>query len=128
VYDDEGNLLEEKPEDANEVEKRKKIAVVRNKIEEAIQRAKSSKEALDFLVSSVLNIGDSLGHIVPSIVQPTQEEYENFISCKITPEIQIHPPNDVRSKGRSKRIKRAKELLKPRKGKNAKNMVKEPHV
>jgi hypothetical protein len=34
VYDDEGNLLEEKPEDVNEVEKRKKIAVIRNKVED----------------------------------------------------------------------------------------------
>ena len=120
MYDDEGNLLEEKVEDANEVEKRKKKAVIRNKIEDLIQRAKSSNEAMDFLVSSVLNIDESLGHIVPSTVQPTQEEYENFIGCKIPEEIQIHPPNDVRSKGRSKRIKRAKELPKPRKGKNAK--------
>lgn len=83
---------------------------------------------MDFLVSSVLDIGQSLGHIVSNMVQPTQEEYDNFIGCKIPADIQIHPPNDVRSKGRSKRIKRAKELLKPRKGKNAKNMVKEPHV
>jgi hypothetical protein len=45
---------------------------------------------------------------------------KNFIGCKILEEIQIHPPNDVRSKGRSKRIKRAKELPKPRKMKNLK--------
>jgi hypothetical protein len=126
VYDDEGNLLEEKPEDANEVEKRKKIAVIRNKIEESIQRAKSSNEAMDFLVSSVLNINVSMGHIVPSTVQPSQQEYENFIGCNIPEEIHIHPPNDVRSKGRSKRIKRAKELPKPRKGKKAKKLKKDP--
>jgi hypothetical protein len=124
VYDEEGNLLEEKPKDANEVKQRKKIALVRNKIEDLVQRAKGSNEAMDFLVSSVLNIDDSLGHIVPSTLQPAQEEYENFIGCKIPEEIQIHPPNDVRSKGRSKRIKRAKELPKPRKGKNAKKLLK----
>jgi hypothetical protein len=94
--------------------------VIRNKIEDSIQRAKSSKEAMDFLVSSVLNINDSLGQIVPSMVQPSQQEYENFIGCEIPEEIQIHPPNDVRSKGRSKRTNRAKELPKHRKGKNAK--------
>jgi hypothetical protein len=126
VYDDEGNLLEEKVEDANEVEKRKTMAAVRNKIEDLIQRASSSKEAMDFLLSSVRNIDDSLGHIVPSMVQPIQEEYENYIGCKIPEEIQIHPPNDVRSKGRSKRIKRAKELTKPRKRLNAKKLMKEP--
>jgi hypothetical protein len=68
----------------------------------------------------VLKIDESLGHIIPCTVQRSQQEYENFIGCKILEEIQIHPPNDVRSKGRSKRIKRAKELPKPRKMKNLK--------
>jgi hypothetical protein len=31
VFDEEGNLLEEKPVDANEVERRKKIAAVRKR-------------------------------------------------------------------------------------------------
>jgi hypothetical protein len=43
VYDDEGNLLEEKVKDANEVEKRKTMTAVRNKIEDLIQRASSLK-------------------------------------------------------------------------------------
>jgi hypothetical protein len=51
---------------------------------------------------------------VSSMVQPTQEEYKNFIGCKIPADIQIHSPNNVRSKCRSKRIKRAKELPKPK--------------
>jgi hypothetical protein len=38
VYDEEGNLLDEKLIDANEVEKKKKIVAVRNKIEDLIQR------------------------------------------------------------------------------------------
>jgi hypothetical protein len=50
VYDDEGNLLEEKPEDVNEVGKRRKIAIIRNKIEGSIQRAKTSSEAMDFFI------------------------------------------------------------------------------
>jgi uncharacterized protein YggE len=75
--------LEEKPEDVNEVEKRKKIAVIRNKVEDSIQRAKSSSEAMDFLVSSVLKIDESLRYIVPSTMQASQQEYaesqaENF--------------------------------------------------
>jgi hypothetical protein len=41
VYDEEDNSLDEKPIDAIEVEKRKKIVEVRNKIEDLIQRAKS---------------------------------------------------------------------------------------
>jgi hypothetical protein len=51
-------------------------------------------------------------------VQATQEEYEGFIGCKISEQIKIHSPIDIRSKGRSRRIKRAKELPKPHKRKN----------
>jgi hypothetical protein len=83
VYDEEGNLLDEKPIDANEVEKKIKIAAVQNKIEDLIQRAKSSHEGVDFLVSSVMNIGASFDHIAPNSVQATQEEYKCFIDCKI---------------------------------------------
>jgi hypothetical protein len=70
VYGDEGNLLEEKVKDANEVEKRKMMVVIRNKMEDLIQRASSSKGVMDFLLSSVRNIDNSLGHIAPSTVQP----------------------------------------------------------
>jgi hypothetical protein len=117
-YDDEGTLLEEKPLDADEVGRRKKIAAVRNKIEDLIQRAKNSNEGTDFLVTSVMNINASFGQYVPRTVQATQEEHESFIGCRIPEQIEIHPPTDVRSMGRSKRIKRAKELPKPCKGKN----------
>jgi hypothetical protein len=111
VYDEEGNLLDEKPINANELEKRKKIAALRNKIEDLIQRAKTSHEGMDFLVSSVMNIEASFDHIAPSSVQATREEYDGFIGCKIPYQIEIHPPTDIRSKGRSKRIKKVKELL-----------------
>lgn len=114
-------MLDEKALDAIEVEKRKKISLVRNKIEDLIQRTKTSNEGMDFLVSSILNIEASIDNLVPSTMQNTQEEYENFIGCELPDQIEIHPPNDVRSKGRSKRIKRAKELPKSRRGKNAKN-------
>jgi hypothetical protein len=56
MYDEEGNLLDEKPIDAHEVKRRKEISTVRNKVEDLIQHAKSSKEGMDFLVSSVMNI------------------------------------------------------------------------
>jgi hypothetical protein len=102
VYDDEGNILEEKVKDTNEVGKRKMMAVVRNKMEDLIQRTSSSKEVMYFLLLSVWNIDDSLRHIIPSTVQPIQEEYENYIGYKIPEEIKIHPPNNVPSKGKRK--------------------------
>jgi hypothetical protein len=106
--------------------KRKMMTVVRNKIEDVIQRASSSKETMNFLLSSVRNIDDSLGQIVLSMVQPINKEYENYIGYKIPEEIQIHPPNDVRSKEMSKRIKRTKKLPKARKILNAMKLMKEP--
>jgi hypothetical protein len=92
---------------------------VQNKIDDLIERAKSLHEGMYFLVSSVMNIEVSFDHIAPSSVQAPQEEYEGFIGCKIPEQIEIHPPTDIRSKGRSKRIKRAKELPKTRKRNSA---------
>jgi hypothetical protein len=83
VFDDEGNLLEEKPEDPNEVERRKNKAAVRTNVEDLIQRAKSSKDGMDFLRSSVKSIETSFGRIVPTTVQAHQQGYESFIGCTI---------------------------------------------
>jgi hypothetical protein len=55
-----------------------------------IQRAKNSNEGTDFLVTSVINIDASFDQIVPSTVQVTQEEYESFISCRISEQVEIH--------------------------------------
>jgi hypothetical protein len=96
--------------DANEVEIRKKITTMRNIVEDLIQRAKSSNGGLDFLVSNMMNIEASFNKIIPSRVQGTQEEYEGFIGCKIPDQIQIHPPTDVHSRGRSKRIRELKSF------------------
>lgn len=63
MYDEEGNLLDEKSLDADEVDRRKKVATVRNKVEDMIQQAKSSKEGIEFLVASIMNIQDSLGSL-----------------------------------------------------------------
>jgi hypothetical protein len=74
---------------------------------------------MDFLVSSMMNIDASLGQIVPTTMQTRQEEYEGFIGGQISEQIDIHPPTNVRSKERSKRIQKAKKLPKPCKRKNA---------
>jgi hypothetical protein len=66
-----------------------------------------------------MNMEGTLGQIVPSTMQSRQQEYEGFIGCQIPEQVHIHPPTDVRSKGRSKRIKKSKELPKSRKRKNA---------
>ena len=111
MYDEHGNLIEEKATDSLNEATRKKISVVRNKLEDLIQRAKQSDEGMDFLVASVLSIEEPLNQMVPNAVKHTrQEEYEAFIGCNIPTEVHIHPPTDVRTVGRCKRIKRGKEI------------------
>ena len=111
VYDVQGNLLEEKPTDSLDAAARKKISTVRNKFEDLIQTSKQSDEDIDFLLSSVLSIEEPLNQKVPAAVKSTKQgEYEAFIGCNIPTQVNIHPPNDVRSVGRSKRIKRGKEM------------------
>jgi hypothetical protein len=79
--------LDKKPIDANELERRKKIATLRNKFEDLIQRAKSSNKGLDLLVSNMMDVEASFDQIIPSTVQATREEYEGFIGCKIPEQI-----------------------------------------
>ena len=111
VYDEQGNLPEESPTDSLDAATRKKISTVRDKMEELIQKAKHSDEGMDFLTSSVLNIEAPLEQMIPAAAQSTrQEEYEAFIGCNIPAEVHIHPPADVRTVGRCKRIKRGKEI------------------
>jgi hypothetical protein len=94
-----------------DVAAKKKISAVRNKLEDLIKIAKQSDEGMDLLLSSVLSIEEPLSQKVPAAVKHTkQEEYEAFIGCNIPTQVNIHPQNDVRSLGRSKRIKRGKEM------------------
>jgi hypothetical protein len=109
-FDEEGNLLDKKPEHRMEVVMRKKISDVRNKFENLIQMAKQSEPGIEFLFSSLSNIQDPLQKIVPTTTITKQDEYEAFIGTKIPNEVEIHPPNDIKSKGRCKRIKKSKEI------------------
>jgi hypothetical protein len=61
--------LEEKLIYVNGVERKKKILAMQNRVEDLIQIAKTSKEGMYFLVSSVFNIETSFDHIVPSTMQ-----------------------------------------------------------
>jgi len=49
-----------------------------------------------------------------------QDEYESFLGSKIPKEVDIHPPNDVNSKGRCKRIKKSKETKEKKAGSKGK--------
>jgi hypothetical protein len=113
-FDDEGNLLDEKAKDPMEVAMRKKISDSRNKFEDLIQMAKNSEQAIDFLCSSLSNLMEPLQKIVPAATVSKQDEFETFLGGKIPHEVHIHPPTDIVSKGRCKRIPKSKEKKVPR--------------
>ncbi|KAG2538046.1 hypothetical protein PVAP13_9NG390273 [Panicum virgatum] len=108
-FDEEGNLLDEKPKDPREVAMRKKISESRNKFEDLIQMAKNSEQWMNFLYSSLSKLVEPLQNLTPAMRVDKQDEYESFLGNKITTEVDIHPRNDIGSKGRSKRIRKSKE-------------------
>ena len=116
-FDDEGNLLDEKAKDPIEVAMQKKISESRNKFEDLIQMAKNSEQAIDFLSSSLSNLVEPLQKIVPAATVSKEDEFEIFLGSKIPHEVDIHPPTDIVSKGRCKRIKKNKEKKESRKRK-----------
>jgi len=117
LFDDEGNLLDEKPKDSMNVAMRKKISDLHNKFEDLIQMAKNSEQGMDFLYSTLSNLVEPLQKIMPAASDNKQDEYESFLDSKIPNEVNIHPPNDVKSKGRCKRIKKSKNVKAPSKRK-----------
>ena len=116
-FDDEGNLLDEKAEDPKEVAMRNFFSDSRNKFEDLIQMAKNFEQGMEFLYSSLSNLVEPLQKIIPAATVTKQDEFESFLGSKIPHEVEIHPPNDIKSKGRCKRIKKSKEKKAPRKRK-----------
>jgi hypothetical protein len=109
--------LDEKAKDPKEVDLQKKISDSRNKFEDLIQMAKNSDSGMEFLFSSLANLEKPLKAMIPAASVTKQDEFESFLGTKIPNEVEIHPPTDVVSKGRSKRIKKSKEKKAPRKRK-----------
>jgi hypothetical protein len=89
----------------------------RNKFEDLIQMAKNSDQGMEFLYSSLSNLVEPLQKTIPAATVTKQDEFESFLGSKIPHEVEIHPPNDIKSKGRCKRIKKSKEKKAPRKRK-----------
>lgn len=114
-FDDDGNLLDEKARDPMELAMCKKISHSRNTFEDLVQMAKNSEAAIDFLCSSLSSLMEPLQKIVPAAAVSKQDEFETFLGGKIPDEVQIHPPTDIVSRGRVKRIMKSKEKKEPKK-------------
>ena len=79
---------------------RRKMSSAQNKFEDIFQRAKTSEEGIDVLIQNL----ESLSLLFDPSTQTRQQEQENFIGCSIPNDVQVHPPNDTRAKGKCKRI------------------------
>lgn len=78
----------------------RKMSTAHNKFEDIFQMAKTSKESMDILIQNL----ESLSLLFQSTPRTRQEEQESFIGISIPQNVQVHPPSDIRSKGKCKRI------------------------
>ncbi|TVU31018.1 hypothetical protein EJB05_22680 [Eragrostis curvula] len=100
--------------------------------------AKQSSDAMQLLRDGVFALGEKITEMVLAKELSTTEEFEEFLGCQIPSQVDIHPPNDIRSKGRIKRIKghadkgpqqnkndqkKKKNKRQPRKCRTCKNVV-----
>jgi hypothetical protein len=90
--------------------RREKNSASHNKFEDFIQMVKQSDQDLDLLFSILCDIQDPIEKIVPHASICKQDKFEAFIGTKIPKEVNIHLPNDIKLKGRCKRIKKNKEM------------------
>jgi hypothetical protein len=60
---------------------------------------------MQLLRDGVYALGDRITDMVPAKEQSRLEELEEILGSPIPMQVDIHPPNDIRSKGRIKRIK-----------------------
>ncbi|TVU23182.1 hypothetical protein EJB05_30217, partial [Eragrostis curvula] len=74
-------------------------------MESLFVQAKQSPDAMQLLRDGVFSLGEKISEMVPAKELSTTEEFEEFLGCQIPSQVDIHPPNDIRSKGRIKRIK-----------------------
>jgi hypothetical protein len=76
------------------------MSTAHNKFEDIFQMAKTSEESMDILIQNL----ESLSLLFQSTPRTRQEEQESFIGISIPQNVQVHPPSDIRSKGKCKRI------------------------
>ncbi|WVZ52126.1 hypothetical protein U9M48_003216 [Paspalum notatum var. saurae] len=89
--------------------------------------AKHSLDAMQILRDGVFAIGDKISDTVSAKELSIIEEFEEFLGCPIPMQVDIHPPNDICSMGRIKRIKgHADKGQQKNKNKQKKKNVRQP--
>ncbi|XP_037428374.1 protein FAR1-RELATED SEQUENCE 3-like [Triticum dicoccoides] len=104
-FDEDGILLEANESSSIDPEIQKLVSETRENMEELLVQAKQSQVGIQLLRDHIFALGEQLSTLVPAKEQTQTEEYEEFLGCSIPSEVDIHPPNDIRSRGRIKRLK-----------------------
>nr|XP_015645022.1 protein FAR1-RELATED SEQUENCE 5-like [Oryza sativa Japonica Group] len=104
VFDSEGTLLEESESTSTDPMMKKLVFDVFNTMEETIHLAKQSIDSMQLLKNGVLDIAKQVRQMVPATQRTRVSEIEEFLGCSIPTQIDIHPPNDVRAKGKCNRL------------------------
>jgi hypothetical protein len=105
MFDADGTLLEENTSRKNDPEMHKMLSEAFNLIEKVVLQAKQSPVAMRLLRDELVAVHEKLNFMVPGKERSQVEEFESYLGCSIPDKIDIHPPNDTRSRGRIKRIK-----------------------
>ena len=105
IFDEDGTLLGEIASSSMDIELQKMVADAYKKVEELISQAKQSHAGVQCFRDGIYALGDELNKIVPAKEKSQIQEFEEFLGYTIPDEVNIHPPNDIRSRGKIKRIK-----------------------
>jgi hypothetical protein len=128
VFDEDGILLEEIASSSMDIELKKTVADTCKKVEEMLAQAKQSPAGLQFFRDGIFALADELNKIVPAKIQTSVQEFQEFLGCTIPDEVSIHPPNDIRSRGKIKRIKGHSEKGAKQSKKSKKSKEKAPKL
>ena len=105
IYDSYGNLLEENERSSLDLAKRKMVSEIHHTLDDTIRLAEHSPEELEALLNTLLEMKKNVSERVTANCPSRQDEFEAYIGCTMPSEVEIHPPTDVHTKGRCKRIK-----------------------
>jgi hypothetical protein len=128
VFDEDGILLGEIASSSMDIELKKIVADTCKKMEEILTQAKQSLAGVQFFRDGIVALADGLDKIVPAKKQTPVQEIQEFLGCTIPDEVSIHPPNDIRSRGKIKRIKGHSEKGAKQNKKGKKSKEKSPQL
>ena len=84
---------------------KRKIDLVRNKLEDLMRNSKGAIEGSEFLHTSLCDAKLALTQLVPAVACNTHENEESFIGSIIPKHVTIHTPTDINARGTCSRIK-----------------------